>query len=304
MRHRHEGRRLPRRGGALRSACTPIASDRENCGACGNACQDGASCSEGVCAASCVGGTTACGVACVDLANDPENCGACGEACSFPSASAFCSDGACVLGACDAGRGDCDGDAANGCEANTDTDPSHCGGCGAVCGDEHAMGTCSGGKCTVTCDPGHGDCDADAANGCEVDTSADPKHCGACGSACSGGRPCVLGKCAFQFQTSQVIDGLSVNCKAVNNGDPLFTECSDFRAGGRYFPNGVSCEAAWSMTPSPYTDLPGFCESLTGVAKAEVYYTCGATETRATWKNHTWGTMDDNGFAQHVRCHY
>lgn len=47
--------------------------------------------------------------------------------------------------ACAAGFADCDGNGANGCETNIDSDPLHCGGCGVACG----VGTCAGAACQV-----------------------------------------------------------------------------------------------------------------------------------------------------------
>ncbi|MFK7989346.1 MAG: MopE-related protein [Sandaracinaceae bacterium] len=44
-----------------------------------------------------------------------------------------CVEGACGVGACVGTRADCDSDYANGCEADTARDGSHCGGCGVVC---------------------------------------------------------------------------------------------------------------------------------------------------------------------------
>ena len=62
-------------------ACTSLAHDVTNCGACGNVCKAGEVCSSGKCATSCGGGTTQCGTACVTTGTDGANCGACGAAC-------------------------------------------------------------------------------------------------------------------------------------------------------------------------------------------------------------------------------
>ena len=51
-----------------------------------------------------------------ELAVDEMHCGECGNVCSFANAATECVDGACVMGVCDAGFDDCDGDPANGCE--------------------------------------------------------------------------------------------------------------------------------------------------------------------------------------------
>jgi streptogramin lyase len=69
-----------------------VKNDAANCGGCGKACPAGQSCSAGVCAVVCQGGSTLCNGACVQTASDPANCGACGKACSAGYA--------CVTGNC------------------------------------------------------------------------------------------------------------------------------------------------------------------------------------------------------------
>jgi len=114
---------------------------------------------------------------------------------------------------------------------------------------------------------------------------------GACGSA------------QFVFQNSQVIDGATVTCSSVVNTG-TYTQCNDLLASGRYMPNGITCGPTWSTQNSQYSDTQGFCQSLTGSNSFEVYYNCTSTTTRSTWFNHVWGTFDDNGYTQHVRCYY
>lgn len=55
--------------------------------------------------------------------------------------------GPCTVTACDAGFADCDGVAANGCEANLRSDAGSCGACGVSCG---AGGTCTAGVCVAS----------------------------------------------------------------------------------------------------------------------------------------------------------
>jgi hypothetical protein len=88
---------------------------------------------------------------------------------------------------------DCNGNAADGCETNADSDPMNCGACGVVCPPgANAAGTCFVGKCSFACAPGWGDCDGVADNGCEDNLLTDQKNCGSCGldckdSACQNG---------------------------------------------------------------------------------------------------------------------
>ena len=174
---------------------------------CGAPCSLGRTCVSGRCtAAVCMPGRADCdrdeATGCeVTLASDARHCGACGRACALPHATAICVAGACRVGACAAGRGDCDGDAANGCERDLAADPARCGRCDVTCGAAHASAACEAGVCaTPACDPGFGDCDDDLADGCEVALATSVAHCGACGARCpapvNGVATCVAGRCA------------------------------------------------------------------------------------------------------------
>jgi hypothetical protein len=140
---------------------TRLTSD-DNCGACGNKCENGTTCRlapiimapqcmcpEGLtlCEQGCLGDL--CVGACNDLSSDKFNCGACGVRCSENVPNA---DEACVYGRCDwscnAGWGDCNGNRDDGCETNISSDPKNCGGCGIVC-DGIAGQSCVDGRCMV-----------------------------------------------------------------------------------------------------------------------------------------------------------
>ncbi len=150
---------------------------------------------------ACPAGESLCGGVCVTLANDPTHCGGCATVCAFANATAGCSSGACTLGVCSTGYGNCDGVASNGCETSLAINPLHCGTCANVCMIPGATAACTAGVCTATmCMPGRGHCNGIAADGCETDLTSSVANCGVCGNACSyphATASCNLGACAL-----------------------------------------------------------------------------------------------------------
>lgn len=136
--------------------CVDTRSDANHCGACNAACArpmgaSSAVCRSGACTAVCAMGRGDCDGrfdnGCeVDTTNTPAHCGRCGNACpsTVPDATAVtCTGGACVP-TCRAGRGNCDGMLANGCETDLTSTPAHCGACGNACAAGNA---CVAGRC-------------------------------------------------------------------------------------------------------------------------------------------------------------
>lgn len=147
----------------------------------------------------CGEGNKACGLECVSMRNPRTGCGSddC-TPCNIPNAIARCdASGACVRATCTADFDDCDGDESNGCETDLAHDEVHCGACGVACPAlPHARPGCAGGACSIGgCEGGYGDCDGQAANGCETDVASDPAHCGGCAEACASGERCEEGTC-------------------------------------------------------------------------------------------------------------
>jgi hypothetical protein len=181
-----------------------------HCGACGRACDlprvDGHACVAGACrAVTCDAGFGDCdgnpANGCeTDTRASPAHCGACGRACATPNAAPACAAALCAVGACAAGFGNCDGNAANGCESDTRRDVRNCGACGRACSPlANGASQCASGACALAaCFPGFGNCDGNAANGCETFVYGDPRNCGACGRVCSGVTlRCAAGTCVF-----------------------------------------------------------------------------------------------------------
>jgi len=97
---------------------------------------------------------------------------------------------------CDDGWADCNGDAADGCEASLQISSEHCGACGASChgGPHVGSAMCAEGVCVmVGCEPGWEDCNLSPDDGCETDVSSDADNCGACGNVCASDGPQVAG---------------------------------------------------------------------------------------------------------------
>jgi hypothetical protein len=182
-----------------------LETDRQNCGACGNACKDGEVCWKYAC--GCPPGFTQCGDSCTRVEIDTDNCGACGTKCEMPNPGDP---------NVDAGAWTCDG--------------------GVI--PEHYGPICSNSKCDVGCSDGYGDCNNDpCSDGCETYLGNDPKNCGACGNACLPGQGCVLGKCEcedpdLKFCAGQCVDVLSNagHCGACGNICPGYAG-SNMQAG-------------------------------------------------------------------------
>lgn len=164
--------------------CVSTMTDPMNCGMCGRACPMGQTCITGACQLNCVMPSALCTIngvtSCVNVESDPMNCGGCGTACMIPNANAVCGMGRCALGTCQQGFGNCDRQAGNGCEINTNTDVANCGGCDNRCPSLlNTTPACANGLCGVgACARGFGNCDGAAANGCEASLDTDNTNCG------------------------------------------------------------------------------------------------------------------------------
>jgi hypothetical protein len=198
----------------LRDGCeTNTNTDVNHCGDCGDRCMlpfATARCDGGTCQiASCNPDHADCNRnpmdGCEVAIDTTMNCGGCGTACSLPNASATCAAIGvgiyqCQVQSCSGGRGNCDGNHANGCEQSL-ADLTHCGGCGVPCAPAHATPSCSTMSCRIAgCEGGWGDCANGVSDGCEqtLNTTA---HCGMCGMGCSrmnATATCASGSCAIQ----------------------------------------------------------------------------------------------------------
>jgi hypothetical protein len=254
--------------------------DPKNCGACNTACPPTESCENGMCGLFCPKGKANCNNDESDGCETPlgtvGDCAFCGNNCDVANASSSCQNGACHLDTCDTGWANCDTQAANGCETNTQTDGGNCGSCGNICpSGPHSTAVCQNGGCVLNCDPGWADCDHNPNNGCEVHIDVDNGNCGSCGAVCNiaNGTPsCVAGVCTVGGCNSGFSDcdlnpknGCEVNTQTdPNNCSACGSHCT--------IPNGVAGCAGGMCTvgtcATGFTDCDGVvsngCETNTG----------------------------------------
>ncbi|MCS6899297.1 MAG: MopE-related protein [Myxococcales bacterium] len=242
--------------GVIGNGCEqPLTNDPANCGTCNKQCSDNGGsgvCNGGSCKTECNAGRADCDKnannGCETFTtNDPLNCGACGKTCSSINATATCENGICTP-ICNPGFANCDGDPNNGCEVNLNTNVNHCGACNNVCNSTNGAASCSNGVCGLSCNPGYGDCDLNAANGCEINTSTNVNHCGVCGKACNNtnGTPsCSLGVCSISCSSGfancngNADDGCEIDLKNdVNNCGSCGNKCNSTN-GTAVCDNGV-----------------------------------------------------------------
>jgi len=143
--------------------------------------------------AGCGPGAKPCGSSCVSLSDPATGCAAATcEPCDFTHGAALCIAGACALGTCENLWGNCDLDAATGCETDLTSTLDHCGACGDPCSLPHATMSCQASVCQFQgCDTDYRDCDGNLqSNGCETNTGYDNQNCGSCGTVCAPGFNC------------------------------------------------------------------------------------------------------------------
>lgn len=174
--------------------CTSIQTSFQNCGACGNSCLMGQTCSAGACMGVGTGcenpSETQCGDSCVDTMSNSTNCGGCGVACLAGTA---CIGGVCGgsdAGTPDTGSGGFDsgtitGDCSPACDATRSSSCGQMGGMGpmqCLCG---AFSQCPVGQACVS----------SGASFICANLMFDPMNCGAVGNACQEGESCNSGVC-------------------------------------------------------------------------------------------------------------
>jgi hypothetical protein len=178
--------------GELDDGCETPLGTNDDCNACGDKCLD----PNKPCMWDPVGKSGTCGCkdpklthcsSCVDLKTADTDCGACGNSCPStgdggvtpPNSYFGCVDSECGHLKCNTGRGDCDGNPDNGCEADLFATTS-CGACGVVCDPGQTCAADEYGRPACMCPPGMTFCSDHCVN-----VGTDPFNCGGCDVDCT-----------------------------------------------------------------------------------------------------------------------
>ena len=138
---------------------------------------------------------------------------------------------------------------ASGCK-DLQTDVQNCGGCDLVCKTAHGTPSCVAASCQVKCDPGWGDCNASAQDGCETDLTSNVASCGACGKACGANQKCVSGTCTSSSCGNMVVDA-NERCDGAS--------CALCNAQVACFAPGNVNECRWDFSKVPQLYCNGTC---------------------------------------------
>ncbi|MDP3276996.1 MAG: hypothetical protein Q8Q09_17525 [Deltaproteobacteria bacterium] len=256
------------------ASCVDTRNSVSNCGACGRTCSAAnavSTCAAGSCAilrcnagwADCDGSfSNGCEV---NLMTSLAHCGRCGGTCAPANATARCIAGSCSYSACNSNFGDCDGNALNGCEIDLRVALPHCGTCGRNCATPNGTPRCSGSVCQVSaCNAPFLDCDRNAVNGCEVNSSLSVLNCGACNNNCSVANStasCAAGRCSFVCTP-----GFSDCDRVPGNGCEVDTTSNVAHCGGcgMMCPTVANAVAQCSSGACRFACLPNFadCDSV------------------------------------------
>ncbi|BGP58249.1 hypothetical protein JCM8202v2_005910 [Rhodotorula sphaerocarpa] len=302
-------------------ACIDLATDASNCGTLGNVCEIPNSatraCVGGHCSASsCQAGYGLVGGSCTNLASDTANCGVVGNVCQLPGGAGSCIDATCTFTSCTAPfylvGGACT-------KLDLQNDPQNCGRVGATCSVANGTPACSGGSCGIAeCDPGFeltqsgGILGIGSRTACTaINTSTDPKNCGALGNACqfvNGAGTCQAGTCTYTscssgyYEISNVCVALDLNSDIQNCGS-VANQCVAEHGvpacvGGKCklatCDTGYEPSSSGSLTCSPidFTSNPNYCGNL--VTACPISYANGGS---ASCTNGVCTTRCDAGFA-------
>ncbi len=251
----------------------------------GSPCLTPIDCTSGVCDETtmrcvvfCIPGTEECdadlSVECEsNILTSVDHCGGCNMPCAFDNAIPTCTGSVCGILECEVGWANCNDDESDGCETDTTSTASDCGGCGEDCPAVNGTPGCEDSACTIDCSAGFDDCNEDTSDGCEAPVG-DVLHCGGCDVECPEEEGytayCDDGECGQTLCE----DGLG-NC----NGDP-----------------DDECEADLTSDVENCGRCGGLCSVAHGTPGCDAELGCIVAGCDDGWDNCNSGTPD-GGYA-------
>jgi len=255
---------------------------------------DAASAVASLCTSACPAGETMCQGSCVSVADPAHGCGApsC-QACVLAHAQPGCGAQGCAVAACETGWADCNGNPADGCEADL-SNPATCTACNVQCAPP--AGLCAPTGCVAACPApltlcatagtgaGSGtDAGTDAGRDAGGDASADSGTDAATGSGSDAGMDAEADAGAASGACVDVTTSPG-NCGACGKACPLenstagdrFAVCTAGACASRCFAGTTSCGNACLDTSSN----PVACGTCTTScpAAASGFATCSGSQ--------------------------
>ncbi len=291
---------------------TDLASNPNNCGACGNVCafttMNAATtatlaCTSTGCRAQCKPGYGDCNGdyrdGCETQLNTTSNCDACAKPCAIANASAKCTTFTsghylCEVNSCATDYADCDMNKTS-CESSLSS-TTHCGTCATACSLTNASAVCTGGTgawaCTIgSCNQTYfKNCNGTQSDGCEVDARSNVASCGACSNDCRthahvAGATCGASACNYTcasgFKDCTSTPGCETDIHTATDCGGCGVPCA--------LANGTASCATGSCVltgcNSGYLDCDG--NSANGCEPLNSLQNCGACNVRCSLANAT-----------------
>jgi hypothetical protein len=222
---------------------------------------------------------------------------------------------------CIPGTDECDADLSVECETNILTSADHCGACNEPCEFDHAVPSCSGGRCSIAaCEDGWANCNDDEEDGCETDVTSSVEDCGGCGEDCPAvnGKPgCEDSECTidcsagFEDCNEDASDGCEARitdvlhcggCEVVCTEDEGYTAyCDDGECGQTRCDEGLGncngdpddeCEADLTRDVENCGRCGGLCSVAHGKPGCDAELGCVVASCDAGWANCNSGNPD------------